>query len=496
MSLSLLLTCIATFQAPGEAKNMAFETKLKSVAVFRDGYGFFTREGRVKLEDGWATTNFVPNAIKGTVWIYTTDAGDRIDSVITTHDNKIAFGNPRELKTKLKDKIGLNLIFDLHSGQRFEGRLDRLLDDMLLVQVGAAYNAIPCGSIRSVSLAGYPIKFKVNTKNPNKSTTIGVAYLQDGIKWEPSYVLDLAGDKATLSLRASIQNTTESLNGTDLMFVVGSPFISNRGLGDMIALMPGQPLKIEAKDSKEVKEKDLDKEVLRSSPEVGEAQKPTPAAAISGEEAGELFFYKKPGMNLEPNDVAMVTVLDTKVAVHPSFEWNADSEEVLYNVNIENQTSQPLTSGPVFVLEDQHPIGQDTIKYTPAGGKASLHLARGIGLHVEKREAEVKRGNPTQIGKTAFIPVTLSGTLTITNFRKSDAELKITKTLRGKVESLGIGGKVINTQILNGEPNPVNDAEWKVTVPAGKTKTIEYTFVTYMSAEKAGSAPVPGTDGD
>jgi len=481
---------LATF-AFTQATNMTFTAKLKSVAVFRDGYGFFIREGQVKLENGWATTNFVPAAIKGTVWVYSLDPADKIDTVITTHENKIAFTNAEDLKAKLKDKINLDFSVELVTGQRFDGKLNRLLDDMLLLQVGAAFNAVPYTAIKSVTLTGYPIKVKLDCKDPNKVVTLGIAYLQEGVKWEPSYVLDLAGGKATLSLRASMQNTTESLDGTDVLFVVGSPFIANRGISDMIALLPGQPAKIEAKKDGE----DLSKEVQRADPD-SETPKPPSQAAIAGEEAGELYYYKKSALDLAPNNVAMISIFNAEVPIHPTFDWNADGEEVLYILNIKNTTKQPLTTGTVFVVEDKRPIGQDTVTYTPAGGSAELHLARGIGLHVEKREAETKRGGPVTIGKTSFIPVTLSGTLTVTNYRQTEAEVHITKTMRGRVVDMSDGGKIKNTQILNGEPNPINDVEWKILVAPGATKTITYTLTTYMSAERAGSPPVPGGPGD
>jgi hypothetical protein len=470
-----------------QAKNLTFEAKLKSVAVFRDGYGFFVREGQVKLENGWATTNFLPTAIRGTLWVYSLDPADKIDTLITTHDNTLSFSNVTELKEALKNKVGLQLSIELTSGQKFEGKLNRLLDDMLLLEVGSAYNAIPYGTIKSVSLVGYPIKIKIATSNPNKVTTLGIAYLQEGIRWEPSYVLDLKGQEATLSLRASIQNTTEPLKDTDVLFVVGSPYIANRGISDMIALMPGVPTKVDVG-------KDPDShgnEVQRGAPDPDRAPIPSTHAELAGEEAGELYYYKKPSLDLNSNDVAMVSVFDEQVPIRPSFEWNADGEEVLYILNLQNSAKQPLTTGPVFVLEDKRPIGQDMIQYTPAGGKAELHLARGIGLHVEKREAEVKRSGPIEIGKTSFIPVTLAGTLKVTNYRKSEADVHITRTLRGKVADLSDGGKIKDTQIINGEPNPVNDVEWKVKVAPGQTKTISYTLVTYMSAERAGSPPIP-----
>ena len=72
--LSVTLAAATAAQAP--PKNMTFQTTLKSVAVFRDGFGYYTREGKVKLENGWATTNLVPEAVKGTVWFYSL-AGDQ-----------------------------------------------------------------------------------------------------------------------------------------------------------------------------------------------------------------------------------------------------------------------------------------------------------------------------------------------------------------------------------------------------------------------------------
>ena len=82
-------------------KNMTFATTLKSVSVFRDGFGYYVREGKVKLENGWATTNIVPAAIKGTVRFYTLDKNDHIDQVIIEKENRLEFKDPKELKAVL-----------------------------------------------------------------------------------------------------------------------------------------------------------------------------------------------------------------------------------------------------------------------------------------------------------------------------------------------------------------------------------------------------------
>ena len=91
----LATACAAGVIAEDQPKNLTFATTLKSVAVFRDGFGYYVREGKCKLENGWATTNFVPAAIRGTVWVYSLDKDDRIDTVITTKDNRIGSDHPR-----------------------------------------------------------------------------------------------------------------------------------------------------------------------------------------------------------------------------------------------------------------------------------------------------------------------------------------------------------------------------------------------------------------
>ena len=491
ISLGLLSAAItATTFTQTAPKNMTFATTLKSVAVFRDGFGYYTREGKVKLEDGWATTDLVPTAVKGTVWFYSLDSGDKIDTIVMGKENKIQFASPAEIKAKLKDKVGLKLVIFTQTGQRFEGELAKILDDMTLLKVGDAYNAIPYDQIKTIEFVGYPIRIKVDTKSPNKVANLGVAYLQEGIRWEPSYILDVRKGIGNLSLRATMQNTTEKLDKTDVFFVVGSPFVANRGIEDMMAHLPGATPVLTSKI-------ELNKRVDRdAAPTEADVMPVASSAALSREESGELFYYKKSGLSLETSDVAMVSIFDVPIPVSPRFEWNADGEEVSYLLSLQNKSGQPLTTGPVFVLEDGHALGQENVHYTPAGGMAEVRLSQGIGLKVEKREAEDRRGSSTKIGKTDFVPVTLKGTLTITNFRTDKAVVTVTRTMRGKVGSLSDGGLVKQTQILNGEPNPINDVTWKIEIAPGATKKITYSYETYMSAEKAGSPPVPSGPGD
>ena len=176
----------------------------------------------------------------------------------------------------------------------------------------------------------------------------------------------------------------------------------------------------------------------------------------------------------------MVSIFDAPLPVTPQFEWNADGEDVSYILSIKNTSAQPLTTGSVFVIEDGKAMGQEMIRYTPTGANAEVRLSRGIGMRVEKTEAEVKRGDPVKIGKADFVPVTMKGTMLISNFRKDKATIKVTKTVRGKLGEMSDGGKIKKTQLADGEANATNQVEWKVEVPAGQSKEITYTFEMYL----------------
>lgn len=486
LAASLLLA-----SAPGP-KNMTFTPRLSSVSIFRDGYGYFVKEGKVKLENGWATANFLPKAIAGTVWVTAEESNAKVDEVIATKSNTIRFDNPNDLKTLLADKVGLNFTLTLNNGQTFSGRLNRLLDDMLLLNAGAGFSGIPYSNISKVVLDGFPLKVHVSGGNENGDVTLKVAYLQEGVSWKPSYVLDITNGVGNLSLRASLDNTVQDFNGANLNFVVGSPFVTQRGIGDLLGTLPDAVPAASASTSVNGdKDQDAMKKLAAADPDALPSPAPSMGVPTSVNEAGELFYYSKPKVFLQQGDIAMMTLFNATQPVSPKFSWNADGEDVDYLLSFKNTTSQPLTTGPVMVIDGGKALGQDTMQYVPSGGTAHLKLAQGIGVRVTHHEVEVKRAGPVHLGKADYIPVTLEGTLKIENHRSSDISITVTKTVHGKVLKLSNNGTVTDTQVLSGEPNTVNSVKWEVTVPAGKSLELTYDELTYMSADPAGAPPVP-----
>ncbi len=57
--------------------------RTKTIAVFKNGLGFFIKEGKVTLKDGWAQTELVPRASLGSMWIASLDQAVTLDEVIS-----------------------------------------------------------------------------------------------------------------------------------------------------------------------------------------------------------------------------------------------------------------------------------------------------------------------------------------------------------------------------------------------------------------------------
>lgn len=486
----------AGLQLPPEGP--AFASKLKTLVVFKEGFGFYVREGSATLEDGWATTNLVPQAIGGTFWVYPKDPADRVDTVVLTTDHRIDFEKPEELRSRLANKVGLRLRVTTETGV-VTGLLTNLLDKMMLVRDEKEnYVAIEYAKIKRVALSDFPVRIKLRTEKPGAKADLGIAYVQDGVKWTPSYLLELNGTSGRLTLRGTLLDLNEELVDANVVFVVGAPLLVNRGTVDSLlqgfvsgslAAMLGRSIEFKNADP-----------LVNSLAVRDSAKSAAPGALREGrgigggggfggggfggpmtsDETGELQYYTKSNFYLRPGERAMSMIFEIEIPIDPLFEWNADGDQVEYILTLNNKSSQPFTTGPVFVVEDLRPAGQQMMQYTAPGDKTELRLAQGIGLKVERAEKELKRGDPFRIGTENWLPITLEGRLTLENFRKEPAKVRIKRTLNGKLIDIG-GGVVKGAEVANSGPNTKNSVEWNVTVAPGKKHEIVYSVETYTS---------------
>src|SRR5262249_7096240 len=64
-----------------EPNPRVWQPRTKSVAVFKNGMGFFLREGEAALHDGWFVAKEIPPAAFGTLMIFSSNKDEMVDIV-------------------------------------------------------------------------------------------------------------------------------------------------------------------------------------------------------------------------------------------------------------------------------------------------------------------------------------------------------------------------------------------------------------------------------
>jgi len=244
-----------------EEKNLpVLKTETKRVAIFKNGLGFFMREGKTNLRNGWAVIDYVPNATLGTVWIAALDKGANLEEVIAFREEVDQDKEVISLVELLKANIGKKVIVTSR-GKTIEGTVVSVPEDrelnikrsmhsrysghrpptsrpevatlaVIRTKEGAiALNKNSISQIEfiddcSTKLFGKEevkrIRFKVATRK--KNATLSMSYLEKGISWVPSYLINIADpQKARITMKATVINDIEDIENVDLSFVVGYP---------------------------------------------------------------------------------------------------------------------------------------------------------------------------------------------------------------------------------------------------------------------------------
>lgn len=480
VSASVLVSCAVVMGlSASPAAAQAFETKITSVAIFKDGYSFFIREGNAELEGGWCMTQVVPPASKGTVWVFSNEAN--VDTVINTGDNEVAFKDTSDLSATLKRKIGLQLSVTA-GGESHEGKLSHVLDDMILLSQNQQMLAVKLGEIEKVVVLGQPLRIRLEGVAPEAKVKVGLGYLAPGLSWVPSYTLELTDEhKGLLTLRGIVSNGSEVLDNCSLSLVVGVPNFIYRGQLDELV----QRRLIEGAGGYGG---GAMSQMAAPAAEMARAGRPAPPTApgapqpgFAGQEMTEMFLYKKEAVSLKAGDVGMFQIFRHEVTHESLFEWDADAgEQVWHIIQIKNDLGMPLTTGPVLVLKERNALGQDLLKYVPPGAKGNLRLTVASDIQTKVADVEVERGEPQKLDDYRYIAVTRRATLTVSNYRKEDVKVKITKSVAGRVLNVTEDGQVINTSQPKGEVDPVSTLEWDVTLKPAEQKSVECTYLSHI----------------
>lgn len=530
---------MAAFTAE-ESTLPVLNTDTRTVAIFKNGLGFFIREGEVSLKDGWAVTEYVPDAALGSIWIGSLDKGANLEKIIGFKEEVTKEIEAISIEELLKANIGKKAILTFEE-QTIEGTIKSVPEDREIEKedgVGDDYQRIrppqpklativiidtkagevvlnrnkiskiefpeSCAKEFSVKEKAKRIKFKVATRK--EKTRLGLSYLQKGISWVPSYLVDIENPKkARITMKATVINDVEDLRNVDMYFVVGypnfmyadilSPMALEESLNQFISSlerMDRRPagrtaIMYQRVASAGLEKKEaalLDYAAIRETPGVAEE---------------DLFLYHKKDINFKKGERADFYIFSDEVNYKHIYQWeipdalnldpyarlrreeNEKPEiEVWHSIKLSNSTKYPWTTAPALTVRGSKPLAQDIINYTPKGTQVNLKITAATDIKTRSREYEIEREHGVRIGDARYDLVTVRGELYLKNCKSKDIEIEIKKTTTGEVIEAGYEVKV--EQIAEGirGVNPKSLISWEFPLPAGKEKTIYYKYRVYV----------------
>lgn len=467
------------------------------------------------LRDGWCVSSHLPPAVFSTLAVYGENETDLVDMIgagpgeIVEFDGRDAGKDPAAKRARLEASKGLKVLltYSYKGAERSaSGEIASVGPEFVVLELDGNNSAVPIEGLKKMQVLDLPLRVHL-AQDPGKKdgpVKVGMAYLRKGITWIPEYGVRVLDDtSAEITLRGTLVNEAEDLIHTDVQFVVGVPHFF---YGDYLEpVSVGQVIRtIGAAVAPEAVRTQIHSRAMIANngamadqfapmgggvieKKIGGAGGDAKAAAgnlpqLDGPGAASDFtVYTKPDVTLRRGEKAIVTLFRKKVKYIHRYRWDPPAQ-LIHHIVLLNDTETPFTTGPFVAVSGSQPLSQDLLKYTPKGGQCELPITTAVNVATDREEEEADRKIQALVKSdhTKHDLVTLAGVLRLRNFEKRPAEVVIVMKVPGKPLTASDDGKVVT----NAEKLVLTEREgtisWRVTVPAGETKMLEYRYERYV----------------
>jgi len=490
-----------------------WKPKVKSVAVFKNGLGFFTRQGDVSLSDGWCVTKQIPPAVFGALAIYSGNKNHLVDIVGSGPGEIIEFDGqdaPNDIDHKrnrletIKD-LKVQLTYEYKGKSRTAaGKLISIGPEFVVLEAENNSYAVPVEEITKTQVLDLPVRIHVNSDSgkPPEKTDLHMAYLRKGITWIPEYTLQILDDNtAELTLRGTVINEAEDLIHCDINFVVGVPhfvhtdYLAPIAIGQVIrtigaATAPPQ-IRNQIMNRAAIAYNTMGAGQFSPGNEVVDSKISGKGGDVYGKlgnlpkmetvAGNDYTVYSKKDMTIRRGEKAIVTLFVKKIRYSHIYRWSPP-EKMEHFLVLANDTDTPWTTGPYLAVSNQRPLSEDLLRYTPKGGKCEIPVTESINIAHDKSEEEIEREtNAHQINRSYYLDlVFVEGKLKLRNFENKNVDIIIKTQIPGKPASASDSGilKSDSTKLKLTERR--GTIHWNLKLKKGETKILTYKYDRYV----------------
>ena len=491
------------------------KTRTTSVSVFKNGLGFFMREGTAKKRDGWVMAEKIPPAKFGTLAIYSHDEDEFVDIVGAGPGEVVEFDGvdaddtlaARQKRLKASEKLKVQLEYEENGSKRTAaGTLVSAGDKFAILDTGKQSIAVPMGTVSKMQILEMPLRIHVNGADKDRSaeSKLGIAYLSGGITWIPEYsVKILDDDTVELTRRGTLVNEAEDLIHCDVNFVVGVPHFAHTqymapiAVGQAIrtigtAVAPRQ-LQTQIMNRGAIVSNTITSNQFRTVPIIDKPAVDAPGdlkaatgnlPQINSAGGSDYTVYTKKDMTIRRGEKAIVTLFTQKIRYTHIYRW-APPARMRHLLQLHNDSNTAWTTGPYLAVSGGRPLSEDLLKYTPKGGRAEIPVTAAINIASSKREYESDRQlKAHQPDKYKFWDlVTLSGELKLRNFEKRPVEIVIDVKVPGKPMKASDKGQLATDSTRLKLLERAGTISWTISLKPGEDKTLTYSYQRYVPTQ-------------
>lgn len=554
-SLAFLILLAAPLAAQDDPKPLLEGLPVREVTIFKDGSAWVEHRGAVKPSaPNQVVLEQLPSPYLGTFWVSTTAAGAKVTSVLASNRDTTKPMPANQIHELLLANVGKKVSWVEYYGtgdkaevKEFSGTIlprQEKEQAYILVQLGGG-GVVPFDEQRAagVQFAEAPdTKFPQPTKTASLTVTtegaaadseLSVSYVQEGLRWVPSYRVTVGDDgKATILLQATIVNDLTDLADVNANLVIGVPTFAFKGEVDPIALQKTITETAQVAQSPYGRRAGMASlsnavmsQVARFDGNESDDQAPQPTVT-SAEKNEDLFVFTLDHLTLKRGERIVVPLGEYKVPVETVFKLaipfgpppgmapqNGDPSQLdeiqralaaphaKSYLRLKNESSVPFTTAPALILKGDRILAQGMMKYTPINGRADLEANTAVDIRSRKRDREVARiPNALKINGTELGQVDVEGAIELENLRGTPVSIEVRREVLGKIKDAE-GGTV--TQ-LTGEwdedvvtverpmwwnwyswpwwymmANQLGTATWNVKLEPGEKKELHYTWSYY-----------------
>jgi len=169
-------------------------------------------------------------------------------------------------------------------------------------------------------------------------------------------------------------------------------------------------------------------------------------------------------LSAEPGDMVFTGLVDATLPARRLVVWNAaDDQAAVVIFKVRNTTETPLTEGIVRTYKDGLFVGSDYIERTPVGSEGSVTVGSVPDVRVHRTASEEYHGGANDYYLHTVV-------LEVQNFGDKDRDLIILDRWEENAWQFEYS--------LEPERQQDNLLRWEVSLAAGETLTITYTFRT------------------